>query len=286
MQFQRIAVTGGAGRLGPWMLDALAGHAEIRVVDVRPPARDVPFVQADITDNAALRRAFAGCDAVIHLAAIPNPRTSTPETTFRVNTHGTWNVMEAAEEAGVRRVVLASSDATYGLSYNPPDWVPAYLPIDEAHPIRPSESYSLSKEVTEAIGRCYAARGKLEVVAIRPTHIVFPPEYPELRQRGSDVQNYHWWTYVDPADVAEGFRLALELKHVRWDVFVISSADGLNTRPTLEMVRERWGRVPELRRPWIFQENPTASLLDITHARERLGFIPRGDWRRWVSDQA
>lgn len=284
MQFQRIAVTGGAGRLGSFMLDALASRAEARVVDLRRPGRDVPFVQADVTDSAALRQAFAGCDAVIHLAAIPNPRTSTPEMTYRVNTLGTWAVMQAAEDAGVRRVVIASSDAAYGLSYNPPDWMPRYLPIDEEHPLRPSEAYSLSKEVTEAIARCYAVRGRLEVVVIRPTHIVFEPEYPELRQRGSDVQNYHFWTYVDPADVAEGFRLALELKRVRWDVFLISSAEGLNTRPTLDLVRERWRVMPELRRPWIYEENPTASMLDITRARERLGFTPRGDWRRWARD--
>jgi UDP-glucose 4-epimerase len=284
--FERIAVTGGSGRLGAHVLDALAGTAELRVIDTNPPARVVRHLPADVTDHAALRGAFAGCDAVVHLAAIPNPRSSTPEQTFRVNTQGTWAVLQAAEDAGVRRVVIASSDSVFGLSYNPPDWMPRYLPVDEAHPLRPSEAYSLSKQVTEVIGRSYAARGRLEVVAIRPTHIVFPPEYPELHARGSDVANYHFWTYVAPEDVAEGFRLALARKRVRWEVFLISAADGLNTRPTLDLVRERWGFVPELRRPWIYEENPRASLLDITHARETLGFAPRGDWRRWVDPGA
>ena len=106
--------------------------------------------------------------------------------------------MQAAEDAGVKRVSVASSDSVYGLSYNPPDWPPRYLPVDEAHPCRPTEFYSLSKYVTETIAQSFAARHKLEVFAIRPVHVVFPAEYPELVARGSDPQNYHFWAYVRP----------------------------------------------------------------------------------------
>ena len=276
---QRIVVTGGSGRLGRYVLDCLTGRAAVSVVDLRPPDRDVPFRHADIEDHAAMVQAFAGAEAVIHLAAIPNPRTAPAAVTFRVNVQGTWSVLQAAEDAGVRRVVVASSDAILGLSYNPPDWRPQYLPIDEDHPIRPTEFYSLSKEATESICRSYAHRGKVEVLAIRPTHIVFPPEYPELRTRGSDVQNYHFWTYVSPEDVADGFVRAVDAPYRGFDAFFISAANGLNERPTLDLVRERWGSVPELRRPEIFARDPFASLLDITRARETLGFAPASDWR-------
>ena len=80
---------------------------------------------------------------------------------------GTWAVLQAAEDCGVRRVVVASSDAALGLHYNPPGWGPQYLPIDEDHPLRPIDFYSLSKECTESICRSYANRGKVEVIAIR-----------------------------------------------------------------------------------------------------------------------
>ena len=190
------------------------------VLDAAPPDGPDAFVQADVTDIGALRRAFAGQDAVIHLAAIPNPRTAPPEVTFRTNVEGTFAVLQAAEEAGVRRVVVASSDSVVGFHYNPPDWKPQYLPIDENHPLCPTEFYSLSKQVTETICRSYAQRGRLEVVVIRPTHIVFPPEYPELEARGSDLMNYHLWTYVAPEDVARGFQLALALREVRYDVLL------------------------------------------------------------------
>ena len=281
MRFEKIVCTGGSGRLGVAVTEDLRTRCALTVLDVKPTsAPGVRFVNASITDFAALKEAFRGQDAVVHLAAIPNPRTAPADVTFNTNVQGTWNVLQAAEDAGVRRVVVASSDASLGLHYNPPGYGPQYLPIDESHPLRPIEFYSLSKEVTEAICRCYANRGKLEVLAIRPTHIVFPPEYPELEARGADVQNYHIWTYVSPEDVAQGFRLALEVAKAPYQAFYISAADGLNTRPTLDMLRERYGQLPEIRNPEYFRRNPLASVLDITRARDVLGFEPTSNWRK------
>lgn len=280
MRFDRVLCTGGSGRLGRYVTDDLRGRCDLTVLDLRPPhAEDVRYVEASVLDFAALGRAFAGQDAVVHLAAVPNPRTAPADVTFHTNVQGTWNVLQAAEDAGVRRVVVASSDAALGLHYNPPGYGPRYLPIDEDHPLRPVEFYSLSKEVTETMCRSYANRGRLEVLAIRPTHIVFPPEYPELRARGADVQNYHLWTYVAPEDVAQGFRRALDVAEAPYQAFFISAADGLNTRPTLEMLRERYGSLPPLRNAAYFERDPLASLLDIARARDVLGFEPTIGWR-------
>lgn len=280
MRFDRVLCTGGSGRLGRYVTDDLRGRCDLTVLDLRPPhAEAVRYVEASVLDFAALRRAFAGQDAVVHLAAVPNPRTAPADVTFHTNVQGTWNVLQAAEDAGVRRVVVASSDAALGLHYNPPGYGPRYLPIDEDHPLRPVEFYSLSKEVTETMCRSYANRGRLEVLAIRPTHIVFPPEYPELRARGADVQNYHLWTYVAPEDVAQGFRRALDVAEAPYQAFFISAADGLNTRPTLEMLRERYGSLPPLRNAAYFERDPLASLLDIARARDVLGFEPTIGWR-------
>ncbi len=280
MGFEKVACTGGSGRLGRYVTDDLRERCALTVLDVKPPpSPGIRYVDASILDYAALKRAFAGQDAIVHLAAIPNPRTASPDVTFHTNVQGTWNVLQAAEDAGVRRVVVASSDAALGLHYNPPGYGPQYLPIDEAHPLRPIECYSLSKEATEAMCRSYANRGNLEVLAIRPTHIVFPPEYPELEARGADVQNYHVWTYVSPEDVAQGFRRALEIAKAPWQAFFISAGDGLNTRPTLDMLRERYGVLPPIRSPDHFRRNPLASILDITRAREVLGFEPTSNWR-------
>lgn len=285
MKFNKVVVTGGSGRLGRYVVDRLseAGHT-VKVIDLKPPHRDgIDHASTSITDLGGLHQAFQGWDAVIHLAAIPNPRTSTPQDCFAVNTQGTWSVLQAAEDAGVRRVVVCSSDSITGLHYNPVNWPPQYLPVDENHPNRPSEVYSLSKEVTEFVARSYAVRGKLEILVIRPAHIVFEPEYPEIEQRGTDVQNYHLWGYVAPEDVAQGFHLALEHGDGSYDRFFIAAADGLNRRPTLELLQERFGSAPEVRRPELYEKLPTAGVFDIAHAREKLGYEPQYTWRDFKS---
>jgi nucleoside-diphosphate-sugar epimerase len=284
LQFDKVAVTGGSGRLGGYVLERLVGHCEAKVIDLRPPERDVAYEEVSVTDHAALVSAFRGQEAVVHLAAIPNPRVTTQEDTFVTNVHGTWAVLDAAEQAGVRRVVIASSDSATGLHYNLPGWEPQYLPIDEDHPLKPMEAYSLSKQVTETVARSYAARGKLEVLAIRPTHIVFAPEHPELEERGSDIDNYHLWSYVEPGDVAEAFALTLGLERARFELFFVSAADTLSRRPTLELIEERYGAVPEIRDPELYEGNPCAAVWDIKRARTVLGYEPRSDWRKlWAA---
>ena len=286
--YEKIICTGGAGRLGQFVARRLKPKCALTILDLARPQdadlADVPFVDTDIRDYAALRATFAGHDAVVHLAAIPNPRTAPADVTFNTNVQGAWSVLQAAEDVGVKRVVVASSDSVFGLSYNPPDWPPQFLPIDETHPVRPTEFYSLSKHVTETIAQSFAARGKLEVIVLRPVHVVFPPEYPELAERGSDPQNYHFWTFVAPEDVAQAFDLALQADYRGYEMFTISGADGLNTRPTLEMAAERWGTLPDVRNRELYANNPLASVMDISKARTRLGYEPQVSWRKMVGE--
>jgi UDP-glucose 4-epimerase len=283
----KIVCTGGAGRLGEFVSRRLAPKCDLTILDLARPTHpelsETKFTATDIRDYAALRNVFAGQDAVIHLAAIPNPRTAPADVTFNTNVQGAWSVLQAAEDAGVKRVVVASSDSVFGLSYNPPDWPPQFLPVDETHPVRPTEFYSLSKHITETIAQSFAARGKLEVLILRPVHVVFPPEYPELKERGSDPQNYHFWTFVAPEDVAQAFDLALQVDYQGCEIFTISGADGLNTRPTLEMAKERWGTLPEVRKPELYESNPTASVIDISKAQRQLGYAPQISWHDMIS---
>lgn len=280
---KRVICTGGAGKLGMHLACRIVNACDLKIVDLQRPSdpvlADVAFTNTNICDFEALRTQFAGHDAVVHLAAIPNPRTAPADVTFNTNVQGAWSVLQAAEDAGVKRVVVASSDSVFGLSYNPPDWPPQYLPVDEAHPLRPTEFYSLSKRITETIAESFAARGKIEVMVIRPVHVVFPPEYLELKARGADLQNYHFWAYVAPEDVAQAFHLALSAPYEGYEVFTVSAANGLNEVPTLELAAERWGTLPEVRKPEIYQSNPFASVIDISKARARLGYVPEITWR-------
>jgi nucleoside-diphosphate-sugar epimerase len=286
MELDRIGCTGGSGDLGKCLVDSLLDKCLLKVIDLYEPHRAVDFDKVDITDYNRLKEALRGCEAVVHLAAISNPRISSPESTFRVNVQGTWATLQAAEDAGVRRVVVASSDATTGLLYNPKDWSPQYLPVDERHPLRPTEAYSLSKVVTETICQSYYHRGKLEIVVLRPSHIVFPRDYGDLRTRGDDIRNYHLWTYVFPEDVVQSVWLALTKPELRFDTFFISANDGLNTRPTLEMIKERYGFIPQVRKPEIFAQTSTASIISTEHAQEVLHYAPTSDWRRVLACKA
>lgn len=286
MKFENVVCTGGAGRLGKYVVDELKSHCHLTVFDMKDAqVSGVQLIRGNTLDFDSVLAALKGQDAVVHLAAIPNPRTAPMQTTFDVNVRGTWTVLEAAEQAGVRRVVVASSDSILGLHYNPVNYYPLYLPIDEQHPVRPTEVYSLSKQITEVICKSYAARGKMEILVIRPTHIVFPPEYPELADRGRDVNNYHLWSYVSPEDMAQSFKLALDLPDGAYDTFTISAASGLNTTPTLELMQARFGRLPEIRKPSYYETNPTASVLDISRAREVLGFVPTSDWQKMAATE-
>ena len=82
--------------------------------------------------------------------------------------------MQAAEEVGTKQVVIASSDSIFGFSYNPPDWKPRFLQVDETHLMRPAKVHSPLKKVTETIAESFAARKIMEVISIRPCHIIFP----------------------------------------------------------------------------------------------------------------
>ena len=275
----KIIVTGGAGLLGSHVVREMAEHARITTLDIKEPEAKSQggqdHINLSITNYEEIKKALAGHDAVIHLAAIPNPREADAKTTFNNNVEGAWTVLQAAEDAGIKRVVVASSDSVFGLSYNPPDWPPQFLPVDETHPTRPTEVYSLSKKITETISESFAARGKMEVLAIRPCHIVFPRGYGQLEARGQDLENYHFWAWVDPKDVAQAFRLAVHTSDYNgFDVYTVAAEEGLNTKPTLELAAARWKNMPVIRRPEIYDSCNTASILDISKIKDRLGFVP------------
>lgn len=163
-----VVLTGAAGRIGTYLRREDGGLAargwRLRLVDaVEPDAagEDEPFTAVDLTDETAVERLTAvmrGADAVVHLAGIPSEDTWTR--VRRANIDGTYRLLEAARRAGVRRVVLASSNHAVG-----------YYPADEHAPVdrtpRPDTFYGVSKVASEALGSLYADKYELEVVSLR-----------------------------------------------------------------------------------------------------------------------
>lgn len=143
-----IAVTGGLGRLGRYVVAAFTPLHTVQVIDIGPATS---CHQADVRDLPALLAAFRDTDVVVHLGAIDKSVAGDDSTTMQVNAIGTWNVFEAARQAGVRRVVHCSSSSATGVDQTNPTIPPAYLPIDELHPTHPTDAYGLSKLCGERI---------------------------------------------------------------------------------------------------------------------------------------
>ena len=182
----KILVTGGMGEIGKPTVQWLAarGHA-VRVLDLRVP-EPIPGVdcrEGDVTDLEALRAALDGIEGVVHLAAYRHPSMASNSEMFRVNALGTMNVFHAAAEAGIRRVVCASSINALGYNFGikfPPGQL-QYFPIDEAHPTFTTDAYSFSKHVIEDIGAYFWRREGIVSVCLR-----FPAVY-DLNAPGPSI---------------------------------------------------------------------------------------------------
>lgn len=159
---RRLLLTGAAGRIATAVRPVLRGLAGEVVltdrVDVGDLAPGERFVRAELADPAPWDGLAVGCEAVVHLAAVPD------EAAFHVlagpNLHGAFHVYEAARRAGVRRVVAASSGRATGF-YRVGER------LDGSATPRPDGLYAATKAFSEALGRMYADRFGLEVVALR-----------------------------------------------------------------------------------------------------------------------
>lgn len=166
----RVLVTGGAGHVGKPICERFARNGwDVHVIDLAPDPRieGVSYAHCDIRDFAALSRQVEGCDAIVHLAAIPSTMTHPDPTLFSINVAGSYNVFEAAERAGVKRVAQASSINAFGCYWGCDDRQHNYFPLDEEHPLHTTDVYSFSKQQVEEIAAYYQRRSGIDSVSFR-----------------------------------------------------------------------------------------------------------------------
>lgn len=272
----KVLITGGSGLVGRHVVTALSQEHEVANLDINPPARrEVPFIQADVLDPATLREKTAGFDAVVHLAGIPHPLNETGERVFRVNVMGTFNMLEAALDNGIRKFVLMSSESTLGFAFSSRRTWPEYVPIDEQHPLRPQDPYGLSKVACELLCAGYSRRSNLSTVCLRAPWIWVPdqPEVEMYRRLVAEYDQWHknLWAYVHVADVAQAVSLSLLTslpeKH---DAFFICADENWTDFATKELMKRFY---PETKR--IGDLRDRASLISNEKARRILGFSPK-----------
>ena len=274
---KRVLVTGASGRIGRHLVDALAGDYEVTVLDLAPPVQDVPFVEGNVLDLDTVRASMAGQDAVIHLAAIDIGVPAEPEAYFGTNVMGTWNTVQAAREAGIGKVVLASSISATGIGEMRPDFPPEYLPVDEAHAMNPKHAYGVSKLVVEDIARSFALHGDVSITCLRPVAVVVDSNLRRTVDRAADP--HHPWlaAYVTGEDTGRAFAAALEYD-APFDALFIAADDSASPVPTLERLAGVYGAAPPVHDPEWFERDPRASPIDATRAKQRLGWRPTSTW--------
>jgi UDP-glucose 4-epimerase len=289
-------VTGGAGFIGSHLAQALVARGEkVRVADsfITGNRRNLEaiggggeLVEGDLADAAVARRAVAGADYVLHQAAIPSvPRSvDDPVTTHRANVDATLQVLVAAREAGVKRVVYAASSSAYG---DTPE-----MPKREVMPTNPLSPYALQKLIGEQYMQMFTALYGLETVSIRYFNVFGPRQDPSSPYSGvialfvtalsgkaptiiGDGEQTRDFTYV--ANIVDGVLLAAKAPKASGEVINVATGRQISIN---ELARTL-GKVIGNTKPAVHTESRAGdvrhSLADITKARTLLGYEPTVD---------
>ena len=297
MTAKRVVFTGGTGKAGRHALPHLKSKGyDLLNVDLAPSEHaDIKTLIADLTDSGQAFNAltthfgldrFANGkppsppDAVVHFAAIPRVLIEPDNETFRVNTISTYNVIEAAAKLGVRKIVVASSETTYGVCFAEGDKNFHSFPLEEDYDVDPMDSYGLSKVVNEKTARAFAMRYGIDIYALRIGNVIEPHEYDMfpgfLANLASRKRNA--FSYIDARDLGEIVHLAIVKDGLGFQVFNAVNDTITATTPTREVLKRYFSEVPITRELGEFE-----APLSNRKAREVLGFKEAHNWRKYVS---
>jgi len=276
----RVVVTGGAGRLGQYVIPELVrqGYQVVNADRVESATAEVSTLRIDVTDFGDVVAALAGADAVIHLAAIPNPMQDPGHRVFSTNMQADWNVLEAAHIHGIPKMVMASSVNAVGAVFSHALVPPEYFPIDEEHPTRAEDAYSQSKWLGEELAKGFCRRRDVQIASMR-----FHGLWDHSQQRAhkanphsdpSGRQAMHFWGWLDRWDAARACRLAIQKEWNGHRAFFLNGADTTLTVPTEEAIRTVYPGVP-IKKPLA----GFAAAIDNSHAERVLGWRPERTWR-------
>jgi UDP-glucose 4-epimerase len=289
----KLLITGVHGKVGrATVAAAQAGGHQVTGVDLSRPSFDRPdpgaprYQQADLTDAGAAYALVARTrfDAVIHVAAIPEPTGNPPHVVFHNNLMGTFNLLEAAVRLGVPRFVNVSSETVPGFFFPERPFLPDYVPVDEEHPVRPQDPYALAKAFSEQLCDAAVARSDIKAISIRPSWVQNADNYarnlgPQIRD--PDEPSAGFWSYIDVEDLADALLLAAASDLPGHEVFYIASPDAASTLTLPELVARHHGDAVPVRE----LDRPDAGGISIVKARRLLGYDPKRSWRDHLDER-
>ena len=293
---KRIIFTGGSGKAGrhvvPYLLDK--GHSVLNLDLVPFNHPGVNTVVTDLTDSGqafnALSMHFdfdglttgkgpAPIDAVVHFAAVPRILLRPDNTTFTANVNSTYNVIEAAVKLGIKKVIIASSETTYGVCFAEGDKDYHSFPLEEDYDSDPMDSYGLSKVINEKTARAFAMRSGIDIYALRIGNVIEPHEYPMfqgfLDKPASRKRNA--WSYIDARDLGQIVDLCVAKDGLGYQVFNAVNDEITATEPTVDFLK-KWAPNSPITRPMDTFEAPISN----RKIRDVLGFREQHNWRKYV----
>ncbi|MGD8239455.1 MAG: SDR family oxidoreductase [Armatimonadota bacterium] len=294
-------VTGGAGFIGANIVKRLVadGHHVTVLDNLVSGHREnldglsgVTFIEGDVRDAETVREAMDGVDVIFHLAASVGNRRSIedPVTDSEVNVIGTIRVLEAAREAGTRKIVVSSSAGILGELKT--------LPIREDHPLEPVTPYGASKLCEEKMCLAYARLYDVEAIALRYFNVYGPlqrydaygnviPIFAFRMLRGEPLTIFgdgeQTRDFVNVRDVVEANIRAADAVGVS-GAFNIASATRISINRLVELMREGSGLDPEVRSGPPRRGDVRDSLADISAAQAQLGYQPATTMRDGLAE--
>jgi len=290
----RVFFTGGAGKAGRHAIAHLTaqGHHVTNIDLAKLDHPGVKSLHVDLTDAGQVFNAMQAYadysdldsgegmktyDAVVHFAAIPAILFRPDNETYRINVMSTYNVIDAGVRLGIKKVIIASSETTYGVCFADGEVKPLYVPVDEEHPVVPPDSYAMSKVVNEITAKSFQLRSGIDIYALRINNVIEPHEYaqnfpafmanPALRRRNI-------FAYIDARDLGHMVDCCLRTDGLGYQVFNVSNDDMSVNITSDEVIARFYQGVPVKRKM-----GPNETFYANDKAKKLVGFSPRHSWR-------
>lgn len=292
----RILFTGGSGKAGRHACAYLRdqGHRVVNFDRVPLGLEGVADRLGDMTDLGQVFDVMSSYadfdelvpgtgvpsfDAVVHFAAVPRILVTGDAECYRTNTLGTYNVIDAALKMGVRKIIFASSETTYGICFADGERKPDYLPLDEDHPVIPEDSYAMSKVCNEVTARSFQRRSGADIYGLRINNVIEPHEYAENFPafiEDPDLRLRNFFAYIDARDLGQMVQCCLDTDGLGFEVFNVSNDDHSVALDTDALVARYYDGVS------VAAMGARETFYSNAKAKRLVGFAPQHNWRMYV----